>query len=268
MPTVRDLRQQAGDEPITMLTAYDATTAELVEKSGVDVILVGDSLGNAVLGHDSTLPVTMDQMVSHAGAVVRGTETALVVADLPFLSIGANRGDSIENAGRLLKEAGANAVKIESGPHTVELTEQLVDLGIPVMAHLGLTPQHVNRLGYARQGTSDEAAEEIRDLARAHEDAGAFSLVLEHVPANLAATVTEDLSIPTIGIGAGPDCDGQVLVVDDAVGLTESAPPFAEAFGDVREAYADALEDYVEAVEGESFPADDHSHVADDLDLE
>jgi len=268
MTTVRDVRGMAGEEPITMLTAYDATTAELVEKSGVDVILVGDSLGNAVLGHDSTLPVTMDQMVSHAGAVVRGTETALVVADLPFLSIGANRGDSIENAGRLLKEAGANAVKIESGPHTVELTEQLVDLGIPVMAHLGLTPQHVNRLGYARQGTSDEAAEEIRDLARAHEDAGAFSLVLEHVPANLAATVTEDLSIPTIGIGAGPDCDGQVLVVDDAVGLTESAPPFAEAFGDVREAYADALEDYVEAVEGESFPADDHSHVADDLDLE
>ncbi|CCQ32338.1 3-methyl-2-oxobutanoate hydroxymethyltransferase [Halorhabdus tiamatea SARL4B] len=258
----------AGEDPITMLTAYDATTAELVEASGVDVILVGDSLGNAVLGHDSTLPVTMDQMVSHTGAVVRGTDEALVVADLPFLSIGADRGDSIEHAGRLLKEAGANAVKIESGPHTVELTERLVDLGIPVMAHLGLTPQHINRLGYARQGTSQEAAEEIRDLARAHEEAGAFSLVLEHVPANLAATVTDDLSIPTIGIGAGPDCDGQVLVVDDAVGLTESAPPFAEAFGDVREAYADALDDYVGAVEDGSFPADDHSHVADDLDLE
>lgn len=268
MTKVRDVRAMAGEEAITMLTAYDATTAELVEASGVDVILVGDSLGNAVLGHDSTLPVTMDQMVSHTGAVVRGTDEALVVADLPFLSVGADRGESIENAGRLLKEAGANAVKIESGPHTVELTEQLVDLGIPVMAHLGLTPQHVNRLGYTRQGTSQEAAEEIRDLARAHEDAGAFSLVLEHVPANLAATVTEDLEIPTIGIGAGPDCDGQVLVVDDAVGLTESAPPFAEAFGDVREAYADALEGYVEAVEGESFPADGHSHVAEDLDIE
>ncbi|ERJ06961.1 3-methyl-2-oxobutanoate hydroxymethyltransferase protein [Halorhabdus tiamatea SARL4B] len=268
MTTVRDVRAMAGEDPITMLTAYDATTAELVEASGVDVILVGDSLGNAVLGHDSTLPVTMDQMVSHTGAVVRGTDEALVVADLPFLSIGADRGDSIEHAGRLLKEAGANAVKIESGPHTVELTERLVDLGIPVMAHLGLTPQHINRLGYARQGTSQEAAEEIRDLARAHEEAGAFSLVLEHVPANLAATVTDDLSIPTIGIGAGPDCDGQVLVVDDAVGLTESAPPFAEAFGDVREAYADALDDYVGAVEDGSFPADDHSHVADDLDLE
>lgn len=268
MTTVRDVRAMAGEEPITMLTAYDATTAKLVEESGVEVILVGDSLGNAVLGHDSTLPVTMDQMVSHTAAVVRGAEDALVVADLPFLSVGADRGDSIENAGRLLKEAGANAVKIESGPHTVELTEQLVDLGIPVMAHLGLTPQHVNRLGYTRQGTSQEAAAEIRNLARAHEDAGAFSLVLEHVPANLAATVTEDLSIPTIGIGAGPDCDGQVLVVDDAVGLTESAPPFAEAFGDVREAYTDALADYVSAVEEESFPADDHTHVADDLDLE
>lgn len=268
MTTVRDVREMAGEEPITMLTAYDATTARLVEESGVDVILVGDSLGNVVLGYDSTLPVTMDQMASHTAAVVRGSDDALVVTDLPFLSIGADRGESIENAGRLLKEAGANAVKLESGPHTVDLTERLVDLGIPVMAHLGLTPQHVNRLGYTRQGTSQEAAAEIRDLARAHEDAGAFSLVLEHVPANLAAAVTEDLSIPTIGIGAGPDCDGQVLVVDDAVGRSESAPPFAEAFGDVREAYADALEGYVDAVEGGQFPAEAHSHVAEDLDLE
>jgi len=268
MTTVRDVREMAGEEPITMLTAYDATTAELVEESGVDVILVGDSLGNVVLGHDSTLPVTMDQMESHTAAVVRGADDALVVADLPFLSVGADRGDSIENAGRLLKEAGANAVKIESGPHTVELTERLVDLGIPVMAHLGLTPQHVNRLGYTRQGTSQDAADEIRDLAAAHEDAGAFALVLEHVPANLAAAVTDDLAIPTIGIGAGPDCDGQVLVVDDAVGLSESVPPFAEEFGDVRGTFVNALDGYVEAVEDRSFPADEHSHVVEDLDLE
>jgi len=268
MTTVRDVREMAGTEPITMLTAYDATTAELVEDAGVDVILVGDSLGNVVLGHDSTLPVTMDQMASHTAAVVRGTDDALVVTDLPFLSVGADRGDSVENAGRLLKEAGANAVKIESGPHTVELTERLTDLGIPVMAHLGLTPQHVNRLGYTRQGTTQDAAEEIRDLAVAHEDAGAFALVLEHVPANLAAAITADLEIPTIGIGAGPDCDGQVLVVDDAVGLSESAPPFAEAFGNVRDAYADALDGYVDAVEGGQFPDEEHCHVADDLDLD
>ncbi|WEL17686.1 3-methyl-2-oxobutanoate hydroxymethyltransferase [Halorhabdus sp. SVX81] len=268
MTTVRDLRAMAGEDPITMLTAYDATTAELVEESGVDVILVGDSLGNVVLGHDSTLPVTMEEMASHTAAVVRGTDDALVVTDLPFLSIGADRGDSIENAGRLLKEAGANAVKLESGPHTVELTERLTDLGIPVMAHLGLTPQHVNRLGYTRQGTSQDAAEEIRDLAVAHEDAGAFALVLEHVPANLAAAVTDELDIPTIGIGAGPDCDGQVLVVDDAVGLSESTPPFAEAFGEVRSAYTDALDDYVAAVEDGQFPSGEHSHVAEDLDLD
>jgi len=266
MPTVRDIRE--SDEPITMLTAYDATTAELVEDAGVDVILVGDSLGNVVLGHDSTLPVTMAEMESHTAAVVRGTDEALVVADVPFLGVGGDRGKSVENCGRLLKEAGANAVKIESGPHTVELTEHLTNLGIPVMAHLGLTPQHVNRLGYTRQGTTQETAEEIRDLAVAHEDAGAFALVLEHVPANLARAVTGDLSIPTIGIGAGPDCDGQVLVVDDAVGLSESPPPFAEAFGNVREAYADALEGYVDAVGDGSFPTEDHSDIEADLDLD
>ncbi|QGN07651.1 3-methyl-2-oxobutanoate hydroxymethyltransferase [Halorhabdus sp. CBA1104] len=268
MPTVRDVREKAGEQPITMLTAYDATTAELAEQAGVDVLLVGDSLGNVVLGHDTTLPVTVEEMHSHTAAVVRGTDDALVVADMPFLSVGVDESESIEHCGRMLKEAGANAVKIESGPHTVELTERLTDLGIPVMAHLGLTPQHVNRLGYTRQGTTQQAADEIRELARAHEDAGAFTLVLEHVPANLARTVTEDLSIPTIGIGAGPECDGQVLVVDDAVGLSESTPPFAEAFGDVRSAYADAIESYVEAVEDDSFPAREHTHDESTLDLD
>ena len=268
MPTVRDIQEKAGEEPITMLTAYDATTAALAEAAGVDVLLVGDSVGNTVLGHETTLPVTVEEMESHTAAVVRGTEEALVVADMPFLSVGVDRSESIEHCGRMLKEAGANAVKIESGPHTVELTERLSDLGIPVMAHLGLTPQHVHRLGYTRQGTTQEAAEEIHELASAHEDVGAFSLVLEHVPANLARAVTEELSIPTIGIGAGPDCDGQVLVVDDAVGLSESPPPFAEAFGDVRGAYRDALTGYVDAVEDGSFPAEEHSHIEGDLDLD
>jgi len=257
----------AGEKTITMLTAYDAPTAEIVEDAGVEVILVGDSMGNATLGHDTTLPVTVDQMADRTAAVARGTDEALVVADMPFLSYGAEEGESVRNAGRMLKEADADAVKLESGPHTVELTERLVELGIPVMAHLGLTPQRVNELGgYTRQGTTEEAAEEILDLATAHEDAGAFSLVLEHVPANLAAEVTERLEIPTIGIGAGPDCDGQVLVFHDAVGLSTWSPPFAEQFGDVRGEMHDAVSDYVEAVQGGEFPADDHSHEEEELD--
>lgn len=267
MPSVTEIRSKAGAEPITMLTAYDAPTARLVEDAGIDVILVGDSVGNAALGHESTLPVIVDEMASHTGAVARATEEALVVADMPFLSFGVEQAESVHNCGRMLKEAGADAVKLESGPHTVDLTERLVQLGIPVMAHLGLTPQRVNELGgYTRQGTTEEDAQEIVDLARAHEDAGAFSLVLEHVPANLGAHITDELDIPTIGIGAGPDCDGQVLVFHDAVGLSERTPPFATAFGDVRSELQHALDGYVEAVESGSFPAEEHSHVEDELD--
>ncbi|WP_407067188.1 3-methyl-2-oxobutanoate hydroxymethyltransferase [Haloarcula regularis] len=256
----------AGEEPITMLTAYDAVTARLVEDSGVDVVLVGDSMGNAVLGHDDTLPVTLDEMASRVGAVARGTDEVLVVADMPFLSFGADEGESVRNCGRMLKEEGANAVKLESGPHTVDLTERLSDLGIPVMAHLGLTPQSVNRSGYTRQATDREEAAEILELARAHEDAGAFALVLEHVPSNLAAQVTEALDIPTIGIGAGGDCDGQVLVFTDVVGLAESSPPFAEQFGDVRSEVTDAVADYVAAVRDGEFPAEEHGGTVDELD--
>ncbi|MCD2204198.1 3-methyl-2-oxobutanoate hydroxymethyltransferase [Halobacterium sp. KA-6] len=267
MPTVRDVRRNAGDEPITMLTAYDAPTASVVDDAGVDVILVGDSMGNAKLGYDTTLPVTVDEIASATGAVSRVTEDAVVVADMPFLSFGANEADSIEHCGRMLKEANADAVKLESGPHTVELTDRLTDLGIPVMAHLGLTPQHVNQLGgYFRQGTDQSAAERILDLARGHEDAGAFSLVLEHVPANVASDVTDALDIPTIGIGAGPGTDGQVLVVDDAIGLSERCPPFAEQFGDVKTEMENAVEGYVDAVESGEFPAEKHSHVEEDLD--
>jgi 3-methyl-2-oxobutanoate hydroxymethyltransferase len=166
----------------------------------------------------------------------------------------------------MLKEEGADAVKLESGPHTVELTERLVDLGIPVMAHLGLTPQRVNELGGSgRQGTTPEAAQEILDLAHAHEEAGAFSLVLEHVPANLAAQITEELSIPTIGIGAGPDTDGQVLVITDVIGMTDWSPPFAKQFGDVRGEIRSAAGEFVDAVEGGQFPAEEHSHEEEDL---
>ncbi|WP_262177693.1 3-methyl-2-oxobutanoate hydroxymethyltransferase [Haloarcula laminariae] len=265
MTTVRDVQEMAGDEQIAMLTAYDAATAALVEGAGVDMILVGDSVGNAVLGYEDTLPVTVDEIASRVGAVARGTDDALVVADMPFLSIGADEAESVKNCGRMLKEEGANAVKLESGPHTVELTERLDDLGIPVMAHLGLTPQSVNQTGYTQQATDREEATEILELARAHEDAGAFALVLEHVPTNLGAQVTEALDIPTIGIGAGGDCDGQVLVFTDVVGLAESSPPFAEQFGDVRSEVRSAVGDYVDAVESGEFPGEQHADTAEDL---
>ncbi|ELZ41154.1 3-methyl-2-oxobutanoate hydroxymethyltransferase [Halorubrum saccharovorum DSM 1137] len=265
MTTTRGLRE--GDDPITMLTAYDAPTAAVVDEAGIDVILVGDSMGNAALGYDSTLPVTMADVESRTAAVARAAEDALVVADMPFLSFGVDEAESVRNAGLLLKEASADAVKIESGPHTVEMTRRMTEVGIPVMAHLGLTPQHVNRLGgYTRQGTDQDAAEEIIDLAGAHAEAGAFALVLEHVPANLAGAVTEALEIPTIGIGAGPNCDGQVLVINDAVGFGEWSPPFSEQFGDVRGEMLDAVAAYRDAVESGAFPTEEHSHVQSDLD--
>lgn len=262
----KDIRAKAGREPITMLTAYDAPTAELVDEAGVDMILVGDSLGNVSLGHESTIPVTVDQMASHTAAVARATENALVLADMPFLSYGADEATSIENCGRMLKEAKADAVKLESGPHTVELTRRLTDLGIPVQAHLGLTPQRENETGLFRQGTDGESARRIVDLAREHEAAGAFSLVLEHIPANLGATVTEAIEIPTIGIGAGPHCDGQVLVVNEVTGLADRTAPFSKKFGDVRTEMQNALSAYVDAVETGEYPSEEHSHYEDELD--
>ncbi|WP_330632011.1 3-methyl-2-oxobutanoate hydroxymethyltransferase [Halocatena halophila] len=267
MSSVTEIRSMAGSEPITMLTAYDAPTARFVEDAGVDIILVGDSIGNVVLGHETTLPVSVDSMAEHTAAVSRATSDVLVVADMPFLSVGVDKSESIRNCGRMLEEAGADAVKLECGPHTVELTERLVDLGIPVMAHLGLTPQRVKQLGgFTRQGTTNEAAAEIEALASAHEEAGAFALVLEHVPENLGAHLTETLSIPTIGIGAGRDCDGQVLVFHDVVGLSERTPPFAKPFGDVASELDDALSSYVGAVKDGTFPEAQHSHTESDLD--
>ncbi|WP_299234038.1 3-methyl-2-oxobutanoate hydroxymethyltransferase [Natronomonas sp.] len=262
----KDIRERAGGEPIAMLTAYDAPTARLADDAGIDIVLVGDSVGNTRLGHDSTLPVTVDEMCSFTAAVSRATEDALVVADMPFLSFGADDDDAIENCGRMLKEADADAVKLECGPHTIELTRRLTRLGVPVQAHLGLTPQRENETGLYRQGTDNDSAREIKDLAREHEAAGAFSLVLEHVPANLAASVTEALSIPTIGIGAGPECDGQVLVVDEVIGLSERVAPFSKRFGDARSEMRSAIESYADAVESGAFPADEHSHYESDLD--
>lgn len=267
MTTTRGLRD--ADEPITMLTAYDALTARIVDDCGVDIILVGDSMGTTVLGYDDTLPVTFEEAKSRTAAVDRGVDDALVVADMPFLSVGVDERETIRNAGEMLKDAGADAVKLESGPHTVEITERLTQLGIPVMAHLGLTPQHVNQLGgYTRQGTTTEAAQEIIALARDHQAAGAFALVLEHVPANVAERVTETIEIPTIGIGAGPNCDGQVLVGTDVMGLSEDIPPFAEQFGDVKREMTDAVDAYRSAVESGTFPAAEHSHTEPELDLD
>ena len=262
----KDIRARAGEETLTMLTAYDAPTARLVDAAGVDMILVGDSVGNVRLGYDSTLPVTVDEMASHTAAVARATEDALVIADMPFLSYGADEGDAVENCGRMLKEANADAVKLESGPHTVELTRTLTDLGVPVQAHLGLTPQRENETGLFRQGTDVEAARDVVDLAERHEEAGAFSLVLEHVPANLAEAVTDAIEIPTVGIGAGPHCDGQVLVIDEVTGLADGTAPFSKAFGDVRGEMQDAIESYVAEVEDAEFPAEEHSDYEDGLD--
>ncbi len=259
--TAQDIRSYTGDEPLTMLTAYDAPTAELIDTAGVDMILVGDSMGNAVLGYDTTLPVTIEDIASSTDAVTRAVDDALVIADMPFLSIGVDRAESIRHCGRLIKKEGADAVKLESGPHTVELTAELVELGIPVMAHLGLTPQRVNELGgYTKQGVEQEQADRIHELAVKHEQAGAFALVLEHVPAAVAAKITAELSIPTIGIGAGPETDGQVLVINDVIGLSDRSPPFATQFGDVRGEMRNAIEAYVDAVSTGQFPpADDHN---------
>ena len=268
MPSISSLRDRTPDEgPITMLTAYDSATAAIVDEAGIDMILVGDSMGDNVLGYDSTLPVTVDEVASRTGAVARTVEDAIVLADMPFLSFGVDEAESLRNAGRMLKEEDADGVKLESGPHTVDLTRRMVDLGIPVMAHLGLTPQRVRQLGLTRQATDAEAANELRRLARDHEEAGAFSVVLEHIPAELAKVVTEELSIPTIGIGAGPATDGQVLVINDVFGFPDRLAPFAERFGDVRDEMDRAVRAYRDAVIDGEFPGPDHT---DDtaLDLE
>lgn len=267
MPTVQDIRRRKDDDtPITMLTAYDAPTASIVEDAGIDMILVGDSMGNAVMGYDDTLPVTMDEMVSRTASVARGTNGTLVIADMPFLSFGADLGESVQNCGRMLKEADADAIKLECGPHTVNLTKRLTEVGIPVMAHLGLTPQHVNQLGgFFRQGTNQESAERMLELAQQHADAGAFSLVLEHVPENVASQITDAIDIPTIGIGAGRHTDGQVLVITDILGLSDRQPPFSKQYAGLGAAMREAVESYREDVESGAFPAEEHSHVEDDV---
>jgi 3-methyl-2-oxobutanoate hydroxymethyltransferase len=249
---------------ITCLTAYDYPTARLLDEAGVDILLVGDSLGMVVLGYDNTLPVTLEEMLHHTRAVRRGTQRALVVADMPYGSYHAETGESLHNAMRFIKEAGAEAVKVEGGERRLELIARLVEAEIPVMGHVGLTPQSVHALGgFKVQGKTPDAAERLLRDARAVEAAGAFSIVLEAVPRELAAQITRELRIPTIGIGAGPDCDGQVLVLHDMIGLTFGEPPkFARRYAKVGEEILRAAREYCEDVRGGRFPSDAESYHA------
>jgi 3-methyl-2-oxobutanoate hydroxymethyltransferase len=259
--TVRDIRafKQRG-EKFAMLTAYDAPSARLLDEAGIPIILVGDTLGMMVLGYDSTVPVTMDEMVHHVRAVVRGRTNALVVGDMPFMSYQASIDDGLRNAGRLLKEGGAHAVKLEGGRRVLELVGALTDAGIPVMGHLGLTPQSVNQLGgYPVQGRDEQADEIMRD-AKDLEAAGIFSLVLEAIPAELGKKITASLDVPTIGIGAGPDCDAQVLVWHDFLGITQRVPRFVKRYADIGDAIRDAARAFAAEVAAGTYPDADHSY--------
>ncbi len=246
---------QENPKKIVCLTAYDYPTARLLDEAGVDVILVGDSLAMVVLGYDSTLPVTLDEMIHHARAVRRGTKRALVVADMPFGSYHSDTAESLRNAVRFVKEAGVEAVKVEGGERRLELIARLTEAEIPVMGHVGLTPQSVNALG-----ATDSAEQLLRD-ARAVEAAGAFAVVLEAVPRELAAQITRELRIPTIGIGAGPDCDGQILVVHDLLGLTfDQTPKFARKYANVGKVISNAVRSYCDDVRKGNFPSDSESY--------
>lgn len=259
--TVRDLSaaKQRG-EKWPMLTAYDSTTAGIFDEAGIPVLLVGDSMGNVHLGYDTTVPVTLDEMTMLSAAVVRGTRRALVVGDLPFGSYQEGPVQALRSATRLVKDAGVGAVKLEGGERSLAQTELLVESGIPVMSHLGLTPQSVNAMGYRVQGRSDEDAHRLVRDAKAAQEAGAFAVVLELVPAELAAEVTRSLQIPTIGIGAGPDTDAQVLVWTDMAGLTGGRlPRFVKQYAQLRQTLGDAARAFAEDVGAAAFPAEEHT---------
>ena len=260
--TILDLQKmKAAGEKIGVLTAYDYPFARLLDDAGIDVLLVGDSLGAVVAGYDNTLPVTMDEMVYHTRAVCRGTRRALVVADLPFLSYQVDLAEARRNAGRLVKEGGAQAVKLEGGSNVAETIRAIVAMDVPVMGHIGLTPQSIHRMGgYRVQGRQQEQARQLLADARAVADAGAFALVLEGIPAALAAEITAAVQIPTIGIGAGVHCDGQVLVIHDILGLCEKySPKFVKRYADAATLIRGAAEDYIREVKGGVFPGEEHS---------
>ena len=259
--TVHDIAAaKTRGEKWPMLTAYDAMTASVFDEAGIPVMLVGDSMGNCHLGYETTVPVTMDEVAILSAAVVRGTKRALIVGDLPFGAYQEGPVQALRNATRLVKEAGVGAVKLEGGERSLAQTELLVSAGIPVMSHLGLTPQSVNTMGYRVQGRSDEAAHRLIRDAKAAQDAGAFAVVLELVPAEVAAEITRSLQIPTVGIGAGPDTDAQVLVYTDMVGLTGGkVPRFTKQYANMRKVLGDAAKEFADEVVGGSFPAPEHT---------
>jgi len=259
--TVRDITSaKERGEKWPMLTAYDAMTASVFDEAGIPVMLVGDSAGNVHLGYETTVPVTMDEMTMLSASVVRGTSRALIVADLPFGSYQEGPVQALRSATRLVKEAGVGAVKLEGGERSHRQIELLVESGIPVMAHIGLTPQSVNSMGYRVQGRGEEAAQQLLRDAKAVQDAGAFAVVLELVPAELAAEVTRTLHIPTVGIGAGPDTDAQVLVWTDMLGLTGGRmPKFVKQYANLREVMGNAVKAFADDVIAGTFPLDEHS---------
>lgn len=267
--TVATVRQQKKDgDKITMLTAYDYSTAKLMDEAGIDMILVGDSLGMVMLGYEDTLSVTMEDMLHHTRAVCRGTKNAMVVGDMPFMSYQASVYDAVVNAGKFIKETGCNAVKLEGGAAVCPQIKAITEAGIPVMAHLGLTPQSVNAFGgFKVQGKSEEAARKLVDDAKAIQEAGAFAVVLECIPSKLAKLISETIQIPTIGIGAGAGCDGQVLVYQDMLALfSDFKPKFVKHFADVGSAMKGGFEGYIREVKEGTFPAEEHSFkIADDI---
>ena len=264
--------QQAKEEnkKITMLTAYDYSTARLIDESGVNMILVGDSLGNVMLGYEDTVSVTMEDMIHHGAAVARGAKNAMVVVDMPFMSYQTGVYDALTNAGRLMKEARANAVKLEGGVEVCEQINAIVSAGIPVVAHIGLTPQSVNAFGgHKVQGKTEAAAKKLLEDALAVEAAGAFAVVIEGVPAKLAELITKKLTIPTIGIGAGAACDGQVLVYQDMLGMySDFTPKFVKKFSNVGEVMKAAFAQYIEEVQNGVFPSEEHCYAIDSAIIE
>jgi 3-methyl-2-oxobutanoate hydroxymethyltransferase len=256
------MTMKPAGEKITMLTAYDFLVAKYLDQMGIDIILVGDSLGNVVQGHETTLPVTVDDMIYHAKAVKRAVKNALIVVDMPFMSYQTSVDDAVKNCGRVMKEVGVGAVKLEGGEYVADIVRHLVKIGIPVMGHLGLTPQAINRFGtYEVRAQEKKEADQLLKDAKTLSDAGVFSLVLEKIPATLAKKVTGLVPVPTIGIGAGPHCDGQVLVVYDMLGLTEEFKPrFVRRYAELADEMRQAFKQYIADVRARKFPTEKESY--------
>jgi 3-methyl-2-oxobutanoate hydroxymethyltransferase len=269
--SINDIKaMKSKKEKIVMLTAYDYSTAKLVDEAGIPLILVGDSLGMVMLGYESTIPVTMDEMIHHTKAVARGAKQSLVIGDMPFMTYHTNISDALRNAARFIQEGGAQTVKLEGGVTVAETVKRIVDCGIPVMGHIGLTPQSIHQLGgHKVQGKTPEAAERLLKDAQALEQAGAFAVVLELVPAPLSKLITQKIGIPTIGIGAGPDCDGQVQVISDLLGLfSDFVPKHAKQYAKLAGEIKTALADYVKEVKTGKFPTAEHGSTIDESLLE